>query len=491
MAPGRKNPIRIVETSLRDGNQCLWGALGVNTAKTLSVAPAMERAGYKAIDFTTSTHMGVAVRYKQEDPWERIRAMAAICRTTPLQFLSTGFRFIAWETASPEFMELAFRTLATNGIRRFALADPMNDASSNVEVARLVKRAGGEQVVGALVFSISPIHDDAHYAAAAKLMAASPDIDALYIKDPGGLLTPKRAQTLIPAILAEIGDKELELHNHCTIGLAEPACLEAADLGVAAMQCASGGAADGTSNPPITRMIANLRAAGHDVLINDEAAQEVADFWTAMAEAEGLPTGAPMAFDAAYFKHNLPGGMVGTMRRHLSDQRVPHLEGAVIEEIGRVREELGWPIVMTPFAQMLQTQAVMNVTGKERWAIIPDEIIRFAIGKFGRPNAPVDAEVMDRIMANPRTRELEAETGMAELSDLRRRIGAHLSDEEFLLRATMPTDLVDAMQAAGPAPQVYDPDTVAVMNLVREVLKRRDVTAFEIEKEDFRLEVSA
>nr|WP_283773286.1 hypothetical protein [Altererythrobacter sp. KTW20L] len=198
-----------------------------------------------------------------------------------------------------------------------------------------------------------------------------------------------------------------------------------------------------------------------------------------------------MAFDAAYFKHNLPGGMVGTMRRHLSDQRVPHLEGAVIEEIGRVREELGWPIVMTPFAQMLQTQAVMNVTGKERWAIIPDEIIRYAIGKFGRPNAPVDAEVMGRIMDNPRTRELEAETGMADLPDLRRRIGAHLSDEEFLLRATMPTDLVDAMQAAGPAPREYDPDTVAVMNLVREVLKRRDVTQFEIEKEDFRLEVSA
>jgi oxaloacetate decarboxylase alpha subunit len=483
--------IRIVETSLRDGNQCLWGALGVNTAKTLTVAPAMERAGYKAIDFTTSTHMGVAVRYKQEDPWERIRGMADICKTTPLQFLSTGFRFISWETASPEFMELAFRTLATNGIRRFALADPMNDADSNVEVARLVKRNGGEQAVGALVFSISPIHDDAHYAAAARTMAASPDIDALYIKDPGGLLTPKRAGTLIPAILAQIGDKELELHNHCTIGQAEPACLEAAELGVAAVQCASGGAADGTSNPPIMRMIANLRAQGHDVPIDDEAAQEVSDFWTAMAEAEGLPTGSPMAFDAAYYRHNLPGGMVGTMRRHLADQRVPHLEGAVVEELGRVREELGWPIVMTPFAQMLQTQAVMNVTGGERWSVIPDEIIRFAIGKFGRPNAPVDPDVMDRIMANPRTKELQAENGMADLKTLRQRIGATLSDEEFLLRATMPANLVDAMQEAGPAPREYNPDTVAVMELVRTVLANRGVDAFAIERDNFKLEVSA
>ncbi|MCX7676531.1 MAG: biotin carboxyl carrier protein, partial [Alteraurantiacibacter sp.] len=290
---------------------------------------------------------------------------------------------------------------------------------------------------------------------------------------------------------AEIGGKELELHNHCTIGLAEPACMEAADLGIAAVQCASGGAADGTSNPPITRMIANLRAAGHDVPIDDEAAQEVADFWTAVAEAEGLPTGRPMAFDAAYFHHNLPGGMVGTMRRHLADQRVPHLEGAVIEEIGRVRQELGWPIVMTPFAQMLQTQAMLNVTGKERWSVIPDEIIRFALGKFGRPIAPIDPDVMDRIMANPRTRELQAETGMADLKTLRKRIGENLSDEEFLLRATMPAEQVDAMKAAGPAPREYDPDTVAVMSLVREVLKRRDITRFEIAKGDFRLEAAA
>ena len=483
--------IQIVETSLRDGNQCLWGATGIDTAKTLSIAPAMERAGYRAIDFTTSTHMGVAVRYKQEDPWERIRAMADICKDTPLQFLSTGFRFIAWETATPDFMELAFRTLATNGIRRFALADPMNDAAANCEVARMVKRAGGEQVVGALVFSISPIHDDAHYAEAARTMAACPEVDALYIKDPGGLLTPKRAQTLIPAIMAEIGAKPLELHNHCTIGLAEPACLEAADLGVAAVQCASGGAADGTSNPPITRMIANLRAQGHTVNVDDEAVQEVADYFTALAEAEDLPTGRPMPFDAAYFQHNLPGGMVGTMRRHLADHGYPEKEGEVIEEMGRVRQELGWPIVMTPFAQMLQTQAVMNVTGKERWSVIPDEIIRFAIGRFGRPNAPVDPDVLDRIMSNPRTKELEQERGMADVKTLRAKLGENLSDEEFLLRATMPANLVNAMQEAGPANRTYEPEKVPLMNLLRELLAHQDLTEIDFEKGDLQLKLEA
>ena len=149
--------IQIVETSLRDGNQCLWGALGIDTAKTLTIAPVMERAGYRAIDFTTSTHMGVAVRYKQEDPWERIRGMAAICKTTPLQFLSTGFRFIAWETASPEFMELAFRTLATNGIRRFALASVRKASSMNSgdAVSQAMKRKPVERNCSGVSLQIS------------------------------------------------------------------------------------------------------------------------------------------------------------------------------------------------------------------------------------------------------------------------------------------------------------------------------------------------
>jgi len=483
--------VRLVETSLRDGNQCLWGALGVDTARTLSIASVMERVGYAAIDFTTSTHMGVAVRYKQQDPWERIRLMAAACPTTPLQFLSTGFRFISWETASPEFMALAFATLARNGIRRFALADPTNDAAANAEAARIVKRAGGEQVIGALVFTLSPIHDDAHYADAARTMAASPDIDALYIKDPGGLLTPERARTLIPAIMAEIGDTPLELHAHCTIGLADRTYLEGAALGVSALQCASGGAADGTSNPPIERTVRNLRELGHSVDVDDEALAEVGRYFADLAAAEGLPTGAPMAYDAGYVRHQLPGGMVGTMRRHLADHRVSHLEGAVIEELGRVREELGWPIVMTPFAQMLQTQAVMNVTGTERYATIPDEIVRFALGRFGRPNRPIAPEVMDRILSSPRARELQAEPEMAPLAELRQRVGVHLSDEEFLLRATMPGAMVDAMQAAGPAPRSYDPATRPVMDLVERLLARTDLTRVPVEKPGFRLELEA
>jgi oxaloacetate decarboxylase (Na+ extruding) subunit alpha len=479
--------VQLVETSLRDGNQSLWGATGIDTAMTLTIAPVMDRVGFKAIDFTTSTHMGVAVRYTREDPWERIRLMAEATPNTPLQFMSTGFRFIAWETASPEFMSLVFRTLARNGIRRFCLADPMNDVDAQIACARMVKETGGEYVIAALVYSISPIHDDAHYVRNAERLARCKDVDALYIKDPGGLLTSQRCRTLIPAIKAVIGDMPLELHSHCTIGLAEMAYMDAPGYGVSALQCASGAAADGTSNPPSDRVVANLRVLGHRVDIDDAALAEVNRYFTRLAQAEGLPAGAPRAFDASYLRHQLPGGVVGTMRRHLTESRLSIQESAVIAELGRVREELGWPIVMTPFAQMILTMSVMNVTGRERYSVIPDEVIRYALGKFGRPNIPIDGNVMDRIMSLPRTREIQAEPGLPPLSELRRRIGAQLSDEEFLLRATMPAELVNAMQANGPAPRHYDPETKPVLQLIRSLCARQDIDEITIQKAGFRL----
>jgi len=481
--------IDLVETSLRDGNQCIWAALGIDTAKCLSIAPTLDRVGFKALDFITSTHMGVAVRYKREDPWERIRLMAAATPNTPLQFMSTGFRFIAWETASPEFMALAFEVLARNGIRRFCLADPMNDADGNIACARMIRQGGGAFTIAALVFTLSPIHDDAFYAERARRLAACPDIDALYIKDPGGLLSAKRASTLIPAIKAQIGAKPLELHSHCTIGLAELMYLEAAELGIQALQCASGAAADGVSNPPAERVVANLRTLGHSVRADTSALAEVGRYFDQLAEAEGLPRGSPLGFDASYLRHQLPGGMVGTMRRHLAESRISHLEGAVTEELGRVREELGWPIVMTPFSQILLTQAVMNVTGRERYATMPDELIRYALGRFGKPTVPIQPQIMERIESLPRTRELRQELPMASLGELRRRLGAKLSDEELLLRATMPASQVDAMCAAGPAAQQYDPTTVPIMRLIRTLTARRDLWQVSLEKAGFKLEL--
>jgi oxaloacetate decarboxylase alpha subunit len=353
----------------------------------------------------------------------------------------------------------------------------------------MIRERGGQFVITALVFTLSPIHDDAFYTERARRLAACPDIDALYIKDPGGLLSAKRASTLIPAIRAQLGAKPLELHAHCTIGLAELLYMDAAELGISAVQCASGAAADGISNPPSDRVVANLRELGHTVEIDTAALAEVCRYFTRLAQAEGLPSGRPQGFDAAYLRHQLPGGMVGTMRRHLADSRVSHLEGAVTEEIARVRQELGWPIVMTPFSQMLMTQAVMNVTGTERYATIPDEVIRYALGRFGHPTVPIDPQVMDRIESLPRTRELRAEPPMPPLAELRRRMGRDLSDEEFLLRVTMPAGQVDAMANAGPAPRHYDPTVPPLLRLIRTLTARRDLALVSLEKAGFKLEL--
>lgn len=438
--------INLVETSLRDGNQSLWGATGVDTARALAAAPLIGRSGFQAIDFTSSTHMGVAVRYLKEDPWQRIRLMRQALPQTPLQFLSTGFRFISWQTASRDFMELVYATLIRNGIDRFAIADPTNDPAAVRESARAIKAAGEATVVAALCYSISPFHTDEHYVQFARTLAQLDDVDVVYLKDPGGLLTPERARTLLPRILNVLNGKPFELHSHNTVGLADLAYLEAANLGVRTFQVASGALGDGTSQPRAGRFVANLIASGHSLNIDRAALGELEALFDAMADAEALPVGRPLGFDAAYLLHQMPGGMLTTMRRQLSEIGRSHLEGLVMEEMGRVREELGWPVVMTPFSQMLMTQALLNVTEGERYARIPDEVIRYALGLFGRPNLPIADDVMDRIDAMPRTRTLREEAGMASVKEVRKSLGANLSDEEFLLRATMPADQVDQMR---------------------------------------------
>ena len=188
--------IGLVDVSIRDGNQSLWGATGLNTAQMLAIAPTLERVGLRALDFTSSTHMGIAVRTFQEDPWQCIRMMHEAMPTTPLQFIGTGFRFISWETAGRDFMRLAYRRLMINGIGRFIVLDPMHDMDAVLAVARIIKEEGDAEVMAALTYTVSEVHDDAFYASAAEKVAKSPDVDVVYIKDPAGILTPERARTL-------------------------------------------------------------------------------------------------------------------------------------------------------------------------------------------------------------------------------------------------------------------------------------------------------
>jgi oxaloacetate decarboxylase alpha subunit len=456
----------------------------------LQIAPVMDRTGYYAIDFTTSTHMAVAVRFHKENPWERIRLARAAMPATPLSFLTTGMRFISWERAGDALMALSFRLLIEAGIRRFQVMDPMNDPAAILASARTIRQEGGGEVVAALVYTLSPLHDDAYFARCASVVAGSADVDRVYIKDPGGLLTPERARTLIPAVRSAILGKALELHSHCTIGLAPFSYAVAGELGIDVLHTAAGPLGGGTSQPSTERTIENLRAQGHTTAVDLAALAETSDYFRRLAEAEGLPEGAPSDFDAAYFEHQMPGGMLTTMQRQLAEIGQLDRLAEVLVETARVRAELGFPIMVTPFSQVVGTQAVMNVLAAERYANVPDEVIRYTLGLFGAPPQPVDPDVRDRILARPRAKELAAQPPMAELAEFRRRFGPRMSDEELLLRATMPAGQVDAMLAAGPARRDYDPDNRTVMKLLRELATRPPVAHLTLEKPNFRLELT-
>lgn len=481
--------MELVDVSIRDGNQSLWGATGLSTAQILQIAPVLNRVGFRALDFTSSTHMGVAVRTFREDPWERLRLARAAMPDTPLQLIGTGLRFISWELLNPEVLQLAYHCLVRNGVTRFVVLDPMHDLDAVRRTARMIRVAGGEEIVGALTFTISQVHDDAFYARLAGEMAACPDIDRVYIKDPAGLVTPERARTLIPGIQARLGGTPLELHSHCTIGLAPRTYLAAADLGVAALQVACGPLANGTSLPDAQHVVANLRELGHTVDIDDEALGLVAAYFTRLAQAESLPAGTPQEFDAAFLRHQVPGGVISTLKRHLAEVGLANRFEAVMAETGRVRAELGYPIMVTPFPQLVCTQALFNVIDAERYTTVSDQVIRYALGSFGRPTAPVDAQVADRILSRPRARELAAEPPPPGVAELRKRFPAGISDEEFLLRATMPGEQVDAMIAAGPARRRYNPDLAPILRLLRELARRPRLAELVVEQPDLRLEL--
>ena len=482
--------IELIDTTVRDGNQSLWGATGLDTGMMLQIAPVMDRVGFGAIDFTTSTHMAVAARFKQENPWERIRLMRDVTPNTPLSFLTTGMRFISWEVASHEFMSLAFGLLVNAGIRRFAIMDPMNNIDSMLTMADLTRKAGGESIVAALTFTLSPMHDDKHFADCTAKLAKSGRFDRIYLKDPGGLLTPERAVTLIPALKKTMGKTPLEVHSHCTIGLAQFSYLEAAEHGAQSLHTAARAAANGTSQPPADMIVKNLRDMGHSVDIDDDAMVEMDSYFSALTTAEDLPAGQPQEFDRSYFRHQMPGGMMGTLKRQLTETKRLHLLPQILEEAAQVRADLGYPIMVTPFSQVVGTVAALNIINGERYKTLPDEVIRYVLGRFGKPTMALNGELEDRIRSSKRAKELDAEPHMASIDELRSKLGKNLSDEEFLLRAVMPAYQVDAMIAKGPARRTYDPSYKPVKSLIAKLAARKDLHTVKIEKPGFKLEMT-
>ena len=473
--------VEIVDTTTRDGNQSLWSATGLTTPDVLAIAPALDRVGFHAADFTSSTHMAVSVRFHREDPWERIRLVSAAMPATPLSFITTGMRFISWVPADEEVMRLVFRCVARNGIRRFQVADPSNDPARLRRLAAMAREEGVEEVVIGLTYSVSEVHTHAYYAERAAALADCAEMDRLYLKDPGGLLTQAAVRELAPHFLRAAGGRTVELHSHCTIGLAPFVYMEGLRDGFTVLHTAVAPLARGTSNPAAETTLRNLEAEGFSHGLDLDALALVSEHFRQLGETKGLPSGRPQEFDATYYRHQLAGGMVSTTRRMLEELRRPELFDAVLDEVGRVRADMGYPIIVTPVSQLVATQAVRNVIDEERWSSVSDETVRYFLGHYGEPAAPVSAEVADRVLSRPRVEELRRLEPL-HLEGARGRFGRGISDEELLLRLTMPREQVDAMLASTPAPTPPPAAVVhPVVTLLREVAKRETVAHLRVQ----------
>jgi oxaloacetate decarboxylase alpha subunit len=475
--------IDIVDTTTRDGNQSLWSATGLTTPDVLAIAPTMDRVGFHALDFTSSTHLAVSVRFHREDPWERIRLVSVAMPATPLGFITTGMRFISWVPADEDVMRLAFRCVVRNGIRRFQIADPSNDPARLRRLAAMAREEGVEEIVIGLTYSVSEVHTHAYFAERAAALSGCAEMDRLYLKDPGGLLTPAAVRELAPHFIRAAG----ELHSHCTIGLAPFVYMEGLRAGFQVLHTAVAPLARGTSNPAAETTLRNLEAEGFSHRLDLDALAAVAEHFRELAREKGLPIGQPQEFDATYYHHQLAGGMVSTTRRMLDELRRPELFDAVLEEVGRVRAEMGYPIIVTPVSQLVATQAVRNVIDGERWSNVSDETVRYFLGHYGEPSAPVAADVAERVLSRPRADELRSLEPL-HLEGARKRFGPRISDEELLLRLTMPEEQVNAMLASPPAavrPRLAArPGRHPVVTLLHEVAKRRSIEYMRVQKGD-------
>jgi oxaloacetate decarboxylase (Na+ extruding) subunit alpha len=479
-----RRSVDVVDTTTRDGNQSLWGATGLTAHDILAIAPTMEQVGFHALDFTSSTHMSVSVRFHREDPWELIRLMRAAMPDTLLNFITTGMRFIAWQPCDEDVMRLAFRCVVRNGIRRFQFAEPANDPEALRRVARMAREEGVEEIVVGLTYSISPVHTHAYYAERVAALTDCADIDRFYLKDPGGLLTTDAVRELAPHFVAT--GRTVELHSHCTIGLAPLVYMEGLRSGFHVLHTAVGPAGNGTSQPTAASTLRNLAAEGYGHRLDLDALERVTDYLGELVRRKRLPAGTPREYDAAYYHHQLPGGMVTTTRRMLEEIRRPGLFDAVLEEVTRVRAEMGWPILVTPVSQLVAYQATRNVIDPERWLNVSDETVRYFLGHYGEFAAPPDPDVADRVLALPTVDALR-DARPVSLEGARARFGDRIPDEELLLRLTMPQEQVDAMRASPPIaernPSGPPSSRAPLVRLLREIDRRRSISYLRVRKD--------
>jgi oxaloacetate decarboxylase alpha subunit len=446
--------IEFLDETLRDGQQSLWG-MRMQAGMALPVTPIIDRTGYQIISLAGSSLFEVLIRHCQEDPWAGLDLLVKSMPNTPLRAGCRSNGSVTFGHTPDALMDIWVDRLCVHGMRSFWLYDVLFNIGHMQRLAKVAK-GHGCQVAGTMLFTLSPVHNDAFWADKADKLSALPEVDSLLLYDTGGVLDRERISTLVPAIRANARGKPIEMHSNNMLGQSAKAYCDAVEFGVTVLHTAARSMANGPSVPSIDIMVKNLEALGHTHNIDTSKLPPVSDHFRAVAKAAGYLHDQSYEYDVSSLSTQIPGGMMGTLRNQLIQQNMLDKLPEVLEEVALVRRELGYPGMATPFAQIVGTVAVLNIVTGKRYSAAPDEVIQYAAGYYGEPPAPIDPEAMDRIMAAPRAKEiLAAPPEQPDRAELHRRHGTHGDDDELLLRALVPAADIERMRAAGPVRQDF------------------------------------
>jgi len=462
--------IPVVDTTLRDAHQCLW-ATRMTTAHMLPVAEKFDNAGFQRIDLAGTIQFDVCIRFLKENPWERVRLMRERVKRTPLSSFTRSKNLVSFDVLPDDIVGLWVERLVANGFREVGSFDGLNDIDNMLATIDVARRLG-VRTFGALSYCLSPVHSDELYVRTASELVRRGKVDAVWLKDAGGLLTVDRIRTLVPAVKKVIGTIPLELHSHCMTGLAPMVYLEGIKAGADRIHTSIAPLANGNAQPATQSVAKNLRAIGYKVGVDDRLIDEIGDHFRRIAEKEGKPVGVPQEYDQFHYDHQIPGGMMSNFREQLAQTGLSDRFQQLLEECARVRVELGYPIMITPFAQLVGTQAVLNVVQGERYRVVPNEVKKYALGYYGKLLAPVEPAVLDRIVANGSPAiALKPEPLPPAVERLRKQYPG-ISDDERILRFMFAGNQVDDMLAAGAMRTEYTFEK-PIVQLVRELTERR------------------
>jgi oxaloacetate decarboxylase (Na+ extruding) subunit alpha len=435
-----QKPVQITETVLRDGHQSLT-ATRMRTRDMLPVLEAMDDVGYHAIEAWGGATFDACLRFLDEDPWERLRTLRRYLKKTPIQMLLRGQNLLGYSHYADDVVEDFVARSVENGVTIIRIFDALNDIR-NLETAMKATKRAGAVAQGTLIYTTSPYHkteDFVHLAKALEEMGA----DSICIKDMAGLLLPYTAYDLVKAIKEEV-HLPLELHTHCTTGLGEMTYLKAIEAGVDIVDTALSPFAGLTSQPCTESLAAALRGTSRDTGIDaNQLSALAAHFRKVRADLiQEFNLNMDICLNPQILLSQIPGGMMSNLMNQMKQMGISDKMDAVLEEMPKVRAELGYPPLVTPTSQMVGTMAVLNVA-LGRYKMIPKEIKDLIRGKYGRTPGPIDSEVRRLAIGDEPVIDHRPADDMApQLDTMRKSLAAEgytdLSEEDLLSYISFP-----------------------------------------------------